>query len=294
MTIEKLLQTLQDPNNSLPGEEREVVRGLYSNFLVSCEDAFMSKSGGGEAATFRFARLVEVCASRKNRPKFERRNVQKPAFVIDAKNSRNLPSDYYEDCASDYNSELEVPTRVIPGWGSPFDRVVLTKQPAPDYFLDGAGVKKRMTDFKSMAIKIEYNIGLSGEGQGSRSGIGAGSSHSVKLFVTGPLAPKNMSNGPGTGYAYEAYKAEGMLDSIKAMAGDDVRATMENTPLIRRPQGRSRDSSSNKKARHDLHAQTAALLGSIVSSQGCDQLILQIDSLENRVRADSVSLDCDC
>ena len=118
-TIKELLEILQKEVHP-PGEEHKFILTSYETFIEDLSDQFMAGSGGGGVANlWRLVCLFECSTSPNNRQAFDQRHHQKTRYELDAKNLPILPPTYYNLVAEEYNSEMLVKSRIIPGWGPP-------------------------------------------------------------------------------------------------------------------------------------------------------------------------------
>jgi hypothetical protein len=209
--------------------EHESILDFWEQLKKKVRDHFLDNSGGATATMWRIVRFIECALSGSLRSAFLKRNHQKTAYILDAKNSTVLPSSYYQQVADVFNSNIVMQSKSLSdSYGSPFEESVELNPPTQEHRMTGEEVQDKMVKMRATYMTIEENIRASGQGEGSRFG------NTVKSYVLNVRIEKGkpMANGDATGYGFTRFKEEDVFDELVSVAPSSVAASMSSVPLI--------------------------------------------------------------
>ena len=124
--------------NPPPEDEHGTIFDFLEEWKTLVQNHYLDNSGGTLAATLRLCRLYECILHPSLRAAFMKRNQQKPAYMIDARNSRKLPPDFWTQVATLANSDVVLHTRVFDvEYGEPFHVVIELRPLGKDHRYTG-------------------------------------------------------------------------------------------------------------------------------------------------------------
>ena len=206
-------------DNAPHKREHSDILEKFDDLLEDMHEHYMECSGSNVANIWRQVRLYECILHSSLRILFRKRNDKKTRYELDARNSPNLPTTFYENVAMLFNSSEVLSSRNFSlEYGEPFQEKIYLRTPHSRYYVTKKSVKQHMTKVRGVFLDIKRCMKASGEGEGSLHG------GSIRQFIKGHRGKKVVANGDATGYGFLAFVEENEMDNFLNVAPDSVSA----------------------------------------------------------------------